>query len=662
MNHKRYFGFFLTLICFSAYLCAQNWSGILAPTRAVDWSGVGVPGGIPARTTQCGATIAAYSGPATTINNAIAACASGNYVSLGAGTFSLSSGIAFNGHSNVTLRGQGANSTFLVFTGAGAGFYNSVVSLEPTSLNEPGTDEGNVCDWTSGYAPGTTVITLANCGTTTPARGSLGNLAVGTVLLLDQLDEATDTGQIWNCATVGSCANTIQAGFSRQDGTCNGAMCLRSQAQGVVVTAISGNQVTITPGIYLPNWRAGQKPQAWYGSSQIHLVGIENVSIDATSSGSNSSIFVGNCDQCWVKGVRGIDANRSHVRFQYSTRSVLRDSYFYENQSHASVSYGAEFAGGWNSLIENNIFQQDTDSEPSCSGPCAGNVIAYNFNIDNVWTQSQGWMQAGYYQHSAGDVFNLWEGNIGPGYTADDVHGTHHFETVFRNYLIGNQAAGCGSAGLNTCTAQTVPVQIYAGSRYFNIVGNVLGQAGWHNNYSCSAQSTSSCSNGATSIYTIGFTGNSGAVDSSITGFCLQPACTSQGDYDPQVTSYLMRWGNYDTVNNAVRFVSSEVPSGISPYGNSVPSSQTLPASFYLSQKPAWWSSVPWPPIGPDVTGGNMAGVGGHANQTPAMNCYLNTMGGPAAGTGGVLTFNASTCYGATSGPAPPTNLTAAPH
>src|SRR6266566_7105057 len=70
---------------------AQPWSGIISPQRATDWSGPGAI--ITNRTTQCGPTIAAYSGSAATINNAIANCPSGQYVQLGAGTFTLSSGI-----------------------------------------------------------------------------------------------------------------------------------------------------------------------------------------------------------------------------------------------------------------------------------------------------------------------------------------------------------------------------------------------------------------------------------------------------------------------------------------------------------------------------------------------------------------------------------------
>jgi hypothetical protein len=40
--------------------------------------------------------------------------------------------------------------------------------------------------------------------------------------------------------------------------------------------------------------------------------------------------------------------------------------------------------------------------------------------------------------------------------------------------------------------------------------------------------------------------------------------------------------------------------------------------------------------------------MGGHINEIPAMACYLNTMGGPPTGTGGVLSFNAGNCYGQT--------------
>ena len=73
---------------------------------------------------------------------------------------------------------------------------------------------------------------------------------------------------------------------------------------------------------------------------------------------------------------------------------------------------------------------------------------------------------------------------------------------------------------------------------------------------------------------------------------------------DSLVQTTLMRWGNYDTKTNLVQWNTSEVPSGLSVYANSVPASQILPASFYLSAKPSWWGTMPWPPIGPEVLGG----------------------------------------------------------
>jgi hypothetical protein len=97
-----------------------------------------------------------------------------------------------------------------------------------------------------------------------------------------------------------------------------------------------------------------------------------------------------------------------------------------------------------------------------------------------------------------------------------------------------------------------------------------------------------------------------------------------------------MLWGNYDVVKAAVQWNSDEVPSALSDttgalsiYAVPMPASQTLPPSFFLpASQPSWWvtpwGTPSWPAIGPDVTGGNIAGVGGHANNIPAELCYAN--------------------------------------
>src|SRR5262249_38247005 len=102
----------------SAVLCcataARAQQTIVAAGRSVDGTLAGVGGGIPTRTTICstlnpGAT-------AAQINSAIAACPNGQVVFLNAGTYNLTSGILFDNKSNVTLRGAGADQTFLLFS------------------------------------------------------------------------------------------------------------------------------------------------------------------------------------------------------------------------------------------------------------------------------------------------------------------------------------------------------------------------------------------------------------------------------------------------------------------------------------------------------------------------------------------------------------------
>ena len=86
---------------------------------------------------------------------------------------------------------------------------------------------------------------------------------------------------------------------------------------------------------------------------------------------------------------------------------------------------------------------------------------------------------------------------------------------------------------------------------------------------------------------------------------------------------------------------------------NAVPANHSLPNSFYMNGQPSWWGSMPWPPIGPDVTGGQ--GPGGFAYQNPAYVCYQT-----GTFTGPTMNFDANNCYNSSNtAPAPPTGLNA---
>jgi hypothetical protein len=615
------------LLCLVVFLLAASArmlsvQTIISPVRSINWS-AGVRGGISTSTTNCatlnpGAT-------AAQINSAIAGCPSGQVVKLNAGTYTLTTGLTISGKSNVTLRGAGPDLTFLVFTGATGCMVGTtdICISDGVGLYPP--NPGHSANWTAGYAKGTTSITLS----------STTGLAVGDILVLDQLDDSnTDTGNIWICSTMDVCSSEGDSNIRRAN---------RSQNQLVVVTAISGSTVTFDPpaGLYMPNWTAAKSPGAWWGSQDsVHHVGIEDLSLNHTSSLQQSGIFVTGARDWWVKNIRSINSDRAAVWVYGATRGTIRDSYFFGTQHSESQSYGIETDVSSDILVENNIFQHMALGAPTGES-VTGGVYGYNYGIDDYYVSggNTGWMQAGLYHHSAGISFHLFEGNDGPGFTADQIHGTSNFATLFRNYLVGFEQGKF---------QQTVPMHIYSFNRYFNVIGNVLGLAGYHDNYEGGPASPTTSGpdvNSNASIFMLGWSGNQ----------AKYPTMPN----DLLVRSTLMRWGNYDTVTGTARFVASEVPSGLSLYANSVPANNVLPASMYLSSKPLWWGPTPWPAIGPDVTGGSVPGVGGHAYKIPARLCFENIMGGTFGS--GVLTFNASRCYAPSGAPASPRNLRIVP-
>ena len=621
MRNKVFFPLIATLLFLPAFAHAQLWSGIIDPSRAVSWQ-PGIPGGVPSRTTIC--TTLNPVATASQINAAIASCPSGQVVYLNSGTYNLSGGIDFAGHNNVTLRGAGPTTTVLAFTaGLGCGGPISDVCVEG-SFNWNGGPQ-HTASWTGGYSAGSTQITLS----------STSGLSVGQVIILDQDNDGSDNGQVFVCDTT-SCSSEggspgRNCSNSKTVSGCTGGEGVdRNQQEFKTVTAINGNTVTISPGLYMPNWRGSQNPGAFWATAVISGSGVENLTIDHSKSNEVSGTMFFNAYQCWMKNVRSIRGNRNHVWLQYSAEIVIRDSYFYGTINAENLSYGVEPWQSADLLVENNIFQSVTT--PILVGNTSGSVFAYNYDINNYYINNTWQMPGPTWAHDAGVGMNLIESNQGTGFIEDAIHGTHNFSTVFRN-----QYSGLAPGELQ----QTVPIILQSYSRYANLIGNVLGTPSYHNQYqSSSGAKESACD---TSIYNLGWS----------TSECSNGAPIPA---DPLVVSTLLRWGNYDVVNGSAQWNTAEVPTGISAYSNAVPGSHNLPNSFYLSGQPSWWGSAPWPAIGPDVTGGT--GPGGHAYNIPAQLCYA---GGTF--TGGIMNFDANNCYGSGSnGLNPPTGLKAVVH
>ena len=705
---------FLAALCFCGSSQAQLWSGVIAPARGTDWTGAGISGGIPSGSwTQCGSTIAAYSGTASAINTAISICGANQYVLLGPGTFTLTSSIAFGGKNFVALRGSGADSTFLVFTSESGSppcntGHTQAVGMCGTQAYYPAMPPASIYNWTAGYAQGSTQITLSSVKNITPTGSGSP-----TFLMLNQDDDGytglpasggpVDNGNYFVCADWWS--GSIGCTANGPNGSLGSVLNNRWQIEVAVATAINQGGcgptcVTISPPLRHPNWRSGQSPTVWLTSS-VQQEGLENLSIDVQNVSGDLGVGMWGCYQCWVSGARIMNFYNFGAYIAESVHSVIQNSYFYNGSG--PDPYGI-LGGGWNAdcLFQNNIFQA-VRAPIVYNGNDSASVMAYNFAVnDQNNTGSGDAMFQAFWTHAAGDDFNLVEGNIGTGPAYDNLHGTHLNETTFRNFFTGWESCANGNCG--TFTAKdfgTTPMAYGYGSRYGAIVGNVLGTPGYHTIY----KSTSF--GGLQIIQNLGY-GNPNVPP---------PGCGGGGGCalppDALVASTALIWGNWDTVTGAVRWCgnssdtgwsttcnsTSEVPTGAPVYPNSVPTlgdtgagQGALPASFIYSSQPSWWTaSIPWPPIGPDVTGGNVgvctgklntpseyAGVpatsnaqctgtslnasalAGHVNAIPAMNCYLNVMNGLPDGTGSVLPFDATVCYGsAPPPPAPPTALSA---
>lgn len=686
------------LIFFAPAIQAQSPpTSVIAASRVINWSLAGAPSSAPIGTrSQCGSTLTLSTGAGnaaangSTIRSALAACTSNEAVQLPSGTYyfdyiwwgtSLATMV-----SNVTLRGMGANSTFLITTTGGncIGLGASGVCLLNADNNYNG-GVHNLASWTGGYSVGTNSITINSF-----TQGSISNLHApsggnpGSMLILNQQDDASDTGNIYACASSGFNGACSQQGFSGSYGQTQGA-----ESQQVTVTSISGSgpwTIGITPGIYAPNWTSAKSPIVWFSSAiPVTGDGLESMSIDysgiygGSGSGEPTGIDFTNAIGNWIYDVRGVNGSggvHKHVEFYQASHNTVLSSYFY-GANGTSESYGVD-SGFYSSdnLVVNSICQHIATC--TITEDSTGNVFAYNYSVDNYYAgnpigSSPQWQQEDAYHHNAGDYFQLWEGDQGIGRTDDAIHGTTWMSTDFRNYWNGRDPALTAGIPTSECPGsispcakmqQTVAITLMTYSRYENVIGNVLGTAGYHTNYQYSAPNSTDCGNPSVfnvSVYGMGYGADEGQGWS--------PTCTGQGFSIPNdtfVQGSLYRFANCDPTNGGAggmafatcQFNSSEAPSGIGSYAQPFPSSHTLPNSFYLpsngASPPPFWhtpaGAPPWPACGPDITGGNILNVGGHCNNNPAAYCYLSVMGGLTNGSSGLLAFDAGTCYPAGSG------------
>jgi hypothetical protein len=592
---------------------AQLWSGYIPAGTGVDWAGTtanwvpaGVPGGIPSGSwTQSGSTILAStygngSSDATSgIQTALNACGTNHYVLLGTGVFLISSGLSIP--SNCVLRGMGANQTQLNNTGSSSTPISFGTGLSGTSTPWSG---GNSTTFTGGSQYANT-ITVA----------SASGISVGSLLMITQPDLSymTQVGHGGNCD------------FCNSEDTND-----HNSGEIVRVTNVAGTTLTIEPPLYI----AYANPSYVFRFTNTATNnGLEDLKISQNNTHGNANVatinMIGNYAS-WVKGVESDFADNAHMFLQYSLHCEVRNSFFHDAYQHGPGSNDQQLNLAYKtsaSLIINNIFWREHCSVMAERGP-AGNVVAYNYAVNNYNTSPNAWQEPNMDSHGAHPMMNLYEGNIVSFMLWDDYWGSSSHHTLFRNYVMGTEqnvppddARGTlqpGSA-IWEDNGENFGIDINDLNDYYNVVGDIIGSPHATSQSYVDSKVDPASGFGSKVCFRIGYDGSDNTTVSTNT---VSPTTFIDGLYGCQSGTFTWASGAH-----------------------------SLPVSFFFSSKPSFWGSQPWPPIGPDVTGGNITGVGGYANSIPAMDCFNSVT---SNGTTNVTTFNEATCYGGTLGPPVP--------
>ena len=340
-----------------------------------------------------------------------------------------------------------------------------------------------------------------------------------------------------------------------------GSWMTRTIGQINQIQSTSGNQVTLVRPVYY-TYNMSQSPTL-YKMSPIVGSGVEDLSIEKVTAGNGDGcVHISRGANCWVKNVEVDKADYSHIRLFQSFRCEVRGCYLHHGHSYSSGRAYAVFPTELTSdcLIENNIMYY-VRHHVSFEYGTQGNVVGYNYAarlFDDSYPDTD-YLTEGINTHGGYPMFNLIEGNICSHIVLDDTWGGSLWMTIFRNHSMRYSEQYSGGNVLYNLNALEIQKYNY----YANVIGNVLCRPGDTGVYETASYSTKA-------VYRFG------------------NKDSSSSNPDPQSKSTAIIHGNYNYPLNSTDW-------------NAV-DTHSLPDSFYLREKPAWFGAMAWPAIGPDVS------------------------------------------------------------
>ena len=611
-------------LCSAGYASAQGIDqSILPDIYRTSWD-PGIPGGIPADNDPVRpatvwlpagnpyggysvnpaltgtANAAAFSSAFQAAINAAGAAAtpsSRKIVLLKAGTYYVNPQVNSGGQvgivvkvDNVTIRGEGAETTRIAANGTISDYGTVILFGHRTGSSDAsfavrsvvadamkGSRTIELVD-ASGYVVGD-VITIDILDGPPLANGN-ATLNGGYLFFFDGVYFKRQPAYTWNGPGTGAPSIGV-ADFAAANAAAQVAVPLwRSTMQETEIVAINGNTLTVRDPLYL-DFPLARSPQVWrtvaLNTSSVPVgnrwSGIENV---AVAGGNNLWGFPGGTvafsymAYAWAKGIdadgeRWNPFNPAHPgKYGYNIglgrcyRCVVRDSYAHgsTDQNPGGQAYGIVVGvGSSNSLVENNISVKN-NKPIALNATGGGNVISYNYVDEAVLWNSPGWQENGIDDsHANFTHHDLIEGNWTPNLGGDTTHGNSGWHTHLRNYANGMNSSGGMTGNLRA-------VGMDGWTHFHAYVGNVLNGG--------TVYQTTPSSQGGRPVYQLGNqAGNCGCWDNGYSA------------------AHIHRDGNWDNVTNGVVWANG---------------ARSIPASFYLTGKPAFFGSYVWPWIEPTAS------------------------------------------------------------
>lgn len=543
---------------------------IIPSDRRITWQGnVGIPGGITNR-----ATIFANvkNSPYNAVGNGVAndtaaiqaaldACPAEQVVYIPTGTYKVTSALSIKG--SYTVRGDGQGLTIINGNTSGG---------EVIGFGLLG--DGHKNQYVFG-APGTPVnITSGTTlGSSNIVVSSASEITVGNFLNIDVINDTNGVG----VTPIGN------EGYQNTGGRTSSRML----AQIVLVTAKSGTSITIDPPLV---WYFTNSPQAVPFPCQNKFAGVENLTVFNNNTGADNLFTFYSVACCWVKNIESGWADGDHLCVDSSARCEIRDSYFHDAYLHTPGSHDSTIRLEGHSsglLLENNIIRRMHIGIMQIAGGL-GSVIAYNFMTNQFDSGSLTAMFADVTYHGAHTMMTLFEGNVMNSFFQDGIWGTSSHGTLLRNFISGQDwicppftgrgAEQTGSYQKQFAAARCVNLAGVAVSKWFNVVGNVMGTSDMGNYptfnpiYMRIAPGDLVEFDHPGYVFVLGYA--NGSDDGSFSGDNNLPWTT------------LINHGNWDSVTSSQMF------------SNNI-ADHVIPASYYLSSKPTWFGNLPWPSTEP---------------------------------------------------------------